>query len=238
MNRLVFSIAIASVTVAGLGAVGRRYHAQLSPTVRPLVAVYKITSSRDGKQQPDRYLTLAVRADGTFMTANSRPDVHGQLLTSRAIELKDRYLIVDPLTESVLSYKPYRTLVVATQDCGGTPDTSVLGFATQVGDRQLKTPKGQEEIKRWLAVDLNCVSIREDIVATEDSSQFQLNQEAISIQMGEPPAEYFDVPPSYQERGPADLDKEVSKRFPGKRAFDSQDVIDKLQKVYDATKPK
>ena len=97
MNKLLFGLIAATGTLTSLGAVATRYHARISPEIQPFVAVYKVTSQRDGKPQIDGYLTLAVRKDGTYVTSNSTP-VGSQLLTARSIELKDRYIVVDPVT--------------------------------------------------------------------------------------------------------------------------------------------
>ena len=236
MNKLLFGLVAATGTLTSLGAVATRYHARISPEVQPFVAVYKITSQRDGKPQIDSYLTLAVRKDGTHMTSNSTP-VGSQLPTARSIELKDRYIVVDPVTESISTYKAYKPLIHATQDCGGTPDARILGFETEVSRKQPRgAPTGQETTTTWQAIGLNCAPIREEMIFTVDSTRTVITKEVISLQLGEPPATYFDVP-NYQERGPVDLDNEVNKRLPGKHAFGSQKAIDNLQKVYETSRP-
>jgi hypothetical protein len=239
MNRLILVILVSLMTVAGLGAVAKKYHAQISPTIHPVVIVYKVTSGTNGQNSnPTRFETLAVRSDGAFMMANSAPDASGHISVERALELKDRYVIVDPQTESVLTYKPYRPMVVATQDCAGRSDTPILGFATEMVSHVSKRPKGQEEIVRWPGLDINCMVLREHITSDEDTGQVHQEREAVSVERMEPPAEYFDIPASYHERGPAEINSELEKRFSGRRVFGSDQVVQRLQKIYDANKLK
>jgi hypothetical protein len=66
------------------------------------------------------------------MSADSLPDANGHILTARAIELRDRYIVVEPMTQSVSSYKPYKPMIVAIQDCRGTPE-GICSMAERVG---------------------------------------------------------------------------------------------------------
>jgi hypothetical protein len=54
----------------------------------------------------------------------------------------------------------------------------------------------------------------------------------MSVTLGEPSAEYFNVPSDYQERGPAELNEEFAKKFPGQQLYD-QAALDRLQKRYE-----
>jgi hypothetical protein len=60
-------------------------------------------------------------------------------------------------------------------------------------------------------------------------------REAVSVRLGEPPADFFEVPPSYHERGPADLSNELESKS-GQKVFQDDAARDKLQKIYDAEK--
>jgi hypothetical protein len=246
VRRLIFVVFVSLAAVAGLVAARYRYNFQILPSVQPFVAQYKVTTSHlhQGQAQPvmdrDRYVTVAVRSDGAEMTANSTPDPQGRLDTVRSVEFKDRYVVIDPYSQSVSTYQPYRPIIVATQDCGGPRDTPVLGHPTELVTEGAKPNQHyrQETTTRWLAVDLNCISLRDRYVKDDGSELVQVNREAISVQVGEPPAEYFDVPANYQERGPADIDSEMQKKF-GRHVFGEGDpaVLDKLQKAYQATRP-
>jgi len=189
-------------------------------TAHPFVATYKLSSSR-----ATRYRTFAVRSDGAVMTANSLPDANGHILTARTIELRDRYVVAEPMTRSISTYKPYMPMIVALQDCGGMPDEMILGYPTEVIQQGRTT--------RWLAVDLNCLPLREHAVWKNGR---EVTREAISVTLGEPPAEYFNVPSDYQERGPADLNAEFARKFPGQQLYDEV-VVDRMQKIYERSRP-
>jgi hypothetical protein len=187
----------------------------------PFVAVYKVSLPR-----ATRYRTFAVRSDGAVMSADSLPDAKGHILTARAIELRDRYIVAEPMTQSVSTYKPYRPMIVAMPDCGGMPDEPILGYPTEVIQ--------QGNATRWLAVDLNCLPLREHAVLRDGR---EVSREAISVTPGEPPAEYFQVPANFQERGPADLNEEFAKKFPGQQLYD-QAALYRLQKLYERNRPR
>jgi hypothetical protein len=246
MRKTVFLVLVSLATVAGLATAKYRYNFQFSPSVQPFVAEFKLTTThlQQGQAQPvtdsDRYLTVAVRSDGAVMSANAIPDAEGRLETVRSIQLKDRYVVIDPYTESVSTYQPYRPIIVASQDCQGPRDTLVLGHPTELVTEGAKPNihYRQETVTKWLAVDLNCVSLRERYVKYDGSELVQVSREAISVQVGEPPAEYFNIPNNYQERGPADIDSEMQKKF-GKHVFAEGDpaVLDKLERAYQGGKP-
>jgi len=99
-------------------------------------------------------------------------------------------------------------------------------------------PKGFFKFReRWYAVDLNCAVIHEHLTTTDgDGKEIQIYREAVSVKPGEPPADYFDIPPDYQERGPAEINNEYGARFPGRSVCPKQEAADKLQQLYEADK--
>jgi hypothetical protein len=115
----------------------------------------------------------------------------------------------------------------------------VLGHPTEVVTEAAKPNPHypQETTTKWLALDLNCISLRDRYVKDDGSEVVQVNREAIYVQVGEPRADYFDIPANYQERGPADIDSEMQKKF-GRHVLGEGDpaVRDKLQQAYQATK--
>jgi hypothetical protein len=231
--------------VVALGAVKHRYNFQLSPSVHPLVAEYKSTTihQHKGQSQPvtdnARFLTMAVRSDGAIMTANTLPDAEGRLETVRAIQFKDRYVVIDPFSNSISTYKRYKPIIVATQDCQGVRDIQLLGHQTEIVSENAKpnVHYPQEGVTKWLAIDLNCISLRDRYVKDDGSELVHVNRDAISVQVGEPPAEYFDIPVNYVERGPADIDSEMQKKT-GQHVFGGGDptALQKLQQAYDSSK--
>ena len=247
MAKAIFAILVIVSTIAALGAVAHRYNFQFSPEVHPFVVVYKTITTHEAPGQgprtdSDRYITFAVRSDGATMKANAIPDAQRHLATVRSIEFKDRYVVVDPFTNSVSTYAPYLPLVSPSQDCGGAADKSVLGYRTEIVTENPPAPsKGNRQFisTKWLAVDLKCVAMRELLVVDDGSEVVKVDRQAISINSGEPPTEYFEVPSNYEERGPADIDNEVQKKSPGHHVFGGGDsgVLDKLQRTYENARP-
>jgi len=246
VRKSIFVVLVSLAVVAGLAAAKYSYNFQFSPSVHPFVVQYRITTIHvhQGQAQPvtdnDRYLTVAVRSDGAFMSANALPDQQGRLDTVRAVQFKDKYVVIDPYSNSVSTYPPYKPIIVATQDCRGPRDVSVLRYPTELvtGGAKPNQHYRQDTVTKWLALDLNCVSLREHFVQDGPEQLVHVNREAISVQVGEPPADYFDIPADYQERGPADIDSEMHKKF-GRHVFGEGNpaVPDKLQKAYENAKP-
>lgn len=237
MNNLRFTAMVGVVAASTLGVATSHYQSPASAI--PVVIVYHDSSLQAGQTTPsgDRFWTLAVRSDGANMEANSVPDATGRIEGVKSLQLQDRYVLVDPLTASVSTYNPYRPMVAGGQSCSGRPAGSVLNhFVEYVQVTKPMTPS-HKPIERWLAPDLNCLTLREHLIVTEkDGKEVQLFREAVSIKPGEPPAEYFEIPTNYVERGPAELDGEVQKLSPGKHVISNPTILDKLQHVYESDK--
>lgn len=241
MKKIMLIILVSLATVGGLATAKYRYNFQFSPSVHPLVIIYKSSTThlQQGQTRPvtdaDRFVTMAIRSDGAVMKANAIPDPSGHIGIVRSIQLQDRYVVIDPQTESISTYQPKRPAIVPSQDCGGPRDVSILGHPTEVVTEGAKPNihYRQETTKKWLAVDLNCIPLREFYVKDGDSDWAQVTREAISVQVGDPPAEYFDVPTNYQERGPKEIDAVMFEKS-GKHVLAEGDpaVLDKLERAY------
>lgn len=243
MSNLRFAAVVCALVAVCLGAVGFHYNLQVSPVVKPLVIVYRDNTHLEGRdRQPDaRSWTLAVRSDGSFMRTNSIQDASGHIEDVKSIEFRDRYVVVDPYTASTTTYKPFMTPFVATRSCLGSGAGSMLGHPLEYVRDDSKNVKGnitQMTRERWLAIDLNCVVMREHISEIDrDKGKIEFYREAVSVKLGEPPADFFEVPSSYQERGPAELSNEFESKL-GQKVLPHQVSRDRLQKIYDEEKLK
>ena len=232
MKKFSFALTMGAVVVATLGATALRYHLQSS--VHPALIVYHDSVVLPSQDRPsnDTYWTLAIRSDGASMRANGAPDAAGRFDTVRDVEFKDRYVVIDPFTKSISTYKPYRPFMSAAHDCGGTGAGSFLAHPLQLVRDTTKSGKLLGE--RWLATDLDCIMLRQHIVdTTPDGKVANLYREAVLVKTGEPSSEFFEVPSGYQERGPAELNEAAA---PGNKPFCNRESAEKLQKVYEAEK--
>jgi hypothetical protein len=240
MNNVKFAATVGALSVATLGVAASHY--QSSVSVVPVVIVYHDSALVPGQTSPssDRFWTLAVRSDGANMQANSVPDATGHIQVVKSLQLQDRYVVVDPHTLSVTTYKPYRPIVVGERSCSGKTAGSILDHPVEYVQVNKPSPGRLTERlrERWLAVDLNCAPLREHFITTEsDGTETQFFREAISVKPGEPPVEYFEIPADYVERGPADVNTEVEKKFPGHHMISNPEVLDKIQHNYETDKP-
>jgi len=237
MNNVKFAAMVGAVAAATLGVAASHYQSPVS--VIPVVIVYHDNALRPGQSSPssDRFWTLAVRSDGANMKANSVPDATGRIQGVKSLQLQDRYVLVDPFTDSTSTYKPYRPIVVGGRSCSGKSAGSILEHPVEYVREDKPNPSPQRLTERWLAADLNCLLLREHLIMTEsDGSETQFFREAVSIKPGEPPVEYFEIPSNYEERGPAEVNSEVEKRFPGHHVISHPEILDKLQHVYETDK--
>jgi hypothetical protein len=239
MKNSTFAVTVGAVVGVSLGAVALRYHLQIPSAVRPVIVVYHDNALLPGQDRlsSDRYWTLAVRSDGASMKTNSVPDATGHIATVKSIEFKDRYVVVDPLTKSISTYKPYVPVIAATENCSGSSTDPILGHPIEYlrSDLRESVKSGVRTAReRWLAVDLNCAILREHLTTTDkDGKVTQLYREAVSVKSEEPPTDYFNIPPGYQERGPAEVSSESEANGHGK-ILPNKESLDKLQKVYDS----
>jgi len=242
MNNLTFTAMVGAVAAGTLGVAASHYQSPASASPAspiPVVIVYRDSSLQTGQTAPsgDTFWTLAVRSDGANMQVNSVPDATGRIEGVKSLQLQDRYVVVDPLTTSVMTYKPYRPMVAGGQNCSGKPAVSILNHSVEYVQITKPMDSSHKPRERWLATDLNCLTLREHLtIAEKDGTEVQFFREAVSIRPGEPPVEYFEIPASYVERGPAELDAEVQKQFPGKHVIGNPAILDKLQHVYESDK--
>ncbi|SRR6266403_1758554 len=237
MNNLKFAAIVGAVAAATLGVASQH---QSPVSAVPVVIVYHDRALLPGQISPssDRFWTLAVRSDGANMLANSVPDATGRIQGVKSVQLQDRYVLVDPITMSISTYGPYRPIVVGGQSCSGKAAGSILDHPVEYVRVTRPSRAPQQPREQWLADDLNCLILREHVILAEkDGTETQFFREAVSIKPGEPPAEYFEIPSSYVERGPAEINSEVEKRFPGTHVIPHPEVLDKLQHVYKTDKP-
>src|ERR1035438_2585312 len=241
MKNLAFAATVCAVVSVSLGAVALRYHLQDPLVLQPVTVVYHDDALLPGQDQrsSDRYWTLAVRSDGSSMQTNGVPNAIDHIGTVKSVEFKDRYVVVDPATMSISTYKPYRPIFVANRDCSGSSTASILGHPMEYvrSEKPDNAKSGFRMVtERWLAVDLNCTILREHLTETDkDGKVTQLYREAVSVKPGEPPTDFFDIPANYQERGPAEVNNELETNGRGK-VFCNKDSADKLQKVYESDK--
>jgi hypothetical protein len=236
MNSMKFAATAGAVAAATLGAAASHYQSPVS--VIPVVIVYHDSALRPGQSGPssDRFWTLAVRSDGSNMQANSAPDVTGHIQGVKSLQLQDRYVVVDPFTMSISTYKPYRPIVVGGRSCSGKSAGSILDHPVEYVRENKPSPAPQRPMERWLAADVNCLLLREHVTES-DGRETQFFREAVSIKLGEPPVEYFEIPSNYEERGPAEVNSEVEKRFPGHHVISHPEILDKMQHIYETDKP-
>lgn len=237
MKRLSFIFAVCVIALVSIGPVTQHSKLQTSSVAQPGVVVYHdnvIPPAQDGRPANERYWTLAVRSDGSSMRASGTPDAAGKIDSVRDVEFTDHYVVIDPHTKSTTTYKPYRLLVSTKSGCNGSRADSIIGHPTEY----VKIQKGGAVIERWVAANFNCLVLREHIVDTgKDGKVTNVYREAVSVKLGDPPAEFFDIPSGYQERGPAELN-EVAAASSSPKPFCNDQAVEKLQQVYEAEKLK
>lgn len=238
MNNLKFTAIAGAVAAASLGVAAKHYQSPVSAI--PVVIVYHDSALKPDQTSPSsgKFWTLAVRSDGTNMRVNSAPDSAGHIQGVRSLEFPDRYVVVDPLTSSTSTYKPYRPIVVGGQSCPGKSAASMLDHPVEYVREDKPSKAHQLSTEQWLASDLNCLVLREHVIMTEkDGRETKFFREAVSIKLGEPPAEYFEIPSNYVERGPAQVNSEVARISPGNHVISHPEILDRLQHVYETDKP-
>jgi hypothetical protein len=242
-KRIAFTMVVAAAVLSGLGAVAVRYNAHLWAAVHPLTVVYSdavFEPPESGQPQSLSYRTFVVRSDGAAVRFNAAGSAEELLRHTRSLVFPDRYVVVDPHTESVTTYKPVHAVLRPTQDCGGSRADEILGRRTELVTED-KSQKGRMNItlRKWLALDLNCVPLREEYLVEDLTvgARYKNVRSAISVAEGEPPVALFLIPPVYTERAPSDVQREIDNKL-GKGAHVSRDpaALQSLDRAYEHQK--
>jgi len=119
---------------------------------------------------------------------------------------------------------------------GETPSPELLAAAGGAGTVPLRTA--------WillLSVGLvlsGCIALARystvvGISGWEKSPELLIESARDIIRAAGPPEAFVDVPSSYQERGPGEVNEELKRRSNGSQVFPHQETADKLQKAYE-----
>jgi hypothetical protein len=216
-----FLIIAGVITIAGCVAVLLYAHSTAETRVQPFTVVYSRSNySPVNSENPTNvaHETLAIRSDGAFVKSNSTLDSHGHFPLAKGVTLADRYVLVDPVTESTTTYGPVKSLVKPTNNCGGNSGENILGYRTELTTREENIKDGTRiTVRESQAPALNCIPLRQEIVVEPgEGGNFRVVRAAEVVTEGEPSAELFTIPASYQERSPATLIAEHGKKMGGK----------------------
>lgn len=182
----------------------------------------------------------ATRADGASVEGNVFTSPDGEHLLTRAVELPDRYVAVDPDTQSVTTYGPEKPPVRAAQSCPGTAAGEILGYKVTLSASQINDSTGvvQTSRKAWRAPALNCFPLREEerTFSSKLGRAFGNVVVAVSVRVGPPPQDLFAIPDGYVERSPSEVMAQANARFPASNVGCCSTPA--LDRAYDANRPK
>ena len=246
-SRLWITVASIAAAVVGWLAAPQIFFAQNAGHWTPLAAEMTILDqSPEGATVTSRKSLLAVRADGSradlFLETNQKPDGKRKvtLLNER------RQVMVDPSTESNTTY-PLTAYSVqkqsqrpACEPAAALEKGTILGYTVYRFSREDDYKQSLVKWDEWLAPDLNCMALRsisEGIIAASGKPLGRQTVEVTRIVLGDPSAELFAIPPTYTERSPSEVFREVDRRRAagvGPKACASCDpsTNQKLDRVY------
>jgi len=162
--------------------------------------------------------TIAFREDGSraeLLHLSDARTSEGPLLRKKLIDIAaKRWVVVDPVGKSVTTYPLtdaaasfYRSVPTATCDTSqAITRETMLGFDVAVVEKTRRHPRNPEEriVRSWIAAELNCFPLREEISIRLNGSEVQKTvRSVVSVVLGQPADWIFAVPADYTERAPS-----------------------------------
>jgi len=193
------------------------------------------------------YAVRAVRSDGSEVTVLRKEAPDGRPVDMKVIlDIPSRRRVsVDPSTQSMSSF-PLPERHVATylskpvMDCmekPGAEHTTLLGYDALKTREPGGPPESQDLIETWMAPALGCFPLREEYTypaATLGGGALRVVKQAVFVIPGEPSASLYEIPSTYTERSPGEVNAEFERRFPGRHAFPEKTVRILDQRYADA----
>jgi hypothetical protein len=220
-SRLILSAAIAIFVAAGSFWVSQK-------TVFANQSVAVVTTTRytsfkkTGAPGLTEDRTFARRSDGS--TVNARhikgPGSMGMITQRDIIDLfLAKEIAVDQTTESITS-EPLTPQFVSAYlkppNCGSAGPETLLGYGVVRDTKDYDNPGKFMRRESWRAPSLGCVPLKETVWIGPDAANLRVasTREALTVTLGEPPAELFAIPSNYVELSPSQRSAEFSRRFP------------------------
>jgi hypothetical protein len=174
-------------------------------------AEYVVTTHNAANVELQNAITVyAQRGDGSnvLLQKTAGPGIPSGLRTVLDIPGK-RMVTVDPATKSLTTFvrtdsdlEPYRRPSATCREhknfaLDPTPQAKIFGFAVMRFSGTV--PASRHTAERWLAPELNCFALREEVTLMPE--QFKHRRTTISIRLGEPDPAPFEIPVAgYVER--------------------------------------
>ncbi|MFN7924012.1 MAG: hypothetical protein U0Q16_28175 [Bryobacteraceae bacterium] len=235
-HSIAFGIAaLAGVALLGFGgkwAGGQIALAQLStplPSTPRLIQFVTSVSNTSASQSDVRTYSSfeAVRSDSAHVYGRYVPRLDGRSYLFRKIVFPNSGMdvaVMDDIKSVSTMYLPPahpertgRLRPDPSKDCASSPAWRFEGretyLNTPVAVFQAKDKSGS--VLQWRAPSLDCAEVKSVHEITDPATgvmKSRSERAAISIQLGEPPAELFDVP-KWQERGPISAEEEYFRKF-------------------------
>lgn len=213
-------------------------------TVKRVQKVYRVST---GEKVYTYESTYGRRSDGSSVEVRRIADPEGNTREQRVvIDLTGkRRLTLDGLTQSVTTYALSEAQVAEHRRRPACPvepaeRDQLLGFDVVRIEERTRTGKGTGfRVEKWVAPALDCLPLRERVFVSHAGDRFELAWEAevTSVELVEPPAEWFEIPAGYVERSPSAVLDEFRRRFPSSCSRCGERTDDILDQVYYAHQP-
>ncbi len=233
---------VAGFALVGLGAAVSSMLASYcinsaaTPHARAFLAevVERRFSEEDGPGEGDVFYSVyARRSDGSEAIVSVTRAPGGDSANSAEIrDIRSRTRVaLEPFTQSKTSYRlspaELQGLEQPRRVCSSSPNperSRILGYDIVRVRQEVVSPDGTKEtFDSWLAPALNCYALRASAAFWDPSSGFQHgphNETEVTVVIeGIPQEAVFDIPRSYVERSPSQVNEEYLKRFPGNPLF-------------------
>jgi hypothetical protein len=256
MKLRLIQFALLSFAVGGISFIGVRSFPTNSLLAAPTNAfLLRAVEQRTAAGHPAelREQIHAVRRDGSWVDISIKTNDPRRLQT-KSITLipQRRYLVVSDEAEGVSTFTLSETRALhgkvgpvdptCVKGGDGSGKLKIVRRDTLIGYDVvvLQEDTGREKRELWQAPNLGCYPLRTISVFSGDAGEIASRQEivATSVQLGEPPAEFFAVPTHYIERSPSQMNIELHRRRTGQIPTFPRDMAERMDKHYYAAQQK
>lgn len=241
--RMVLLAAVAVFVSSGVTGFFASRQPEALSAFAPFVAFQQEQSfSESGKTPGRRDRVFARRQDGSSAASFTVVSPAGETGTVTEIVevVQQRYVSLEPFTTSAmtvpLSGDELRQRLLSGNKCEdnevkqqlalhradrSTRPFKILDQEVIPVSRSIGAASRRLKVESWVALNLDCFALSETVTTPGGA---RTERWTVKIDLGAPPQSMFEIPSTYTERSPAEIDVAYGAKYPGKQMWKPRDL--------------
>jgi hypothetical protein len=228
LKTFLFVVGLAVLVVAAYAV-----HSQVTPKpLRSFFVLETMSSPQSDSPYPQVWTRAnAVRENGSWVLIAYLQNLGPKTTFERDVFDFERgvlTIIVEPTesiqTRAISAHEMSVRKINPVARCEGSSAGQILGFDVDYSETRNSTLYDEgagisthinSVIKKWAAPDLGCFVLRKETIQTRDDGTLTADTriQALSVTF-QPVDQFFEIPASYIERSPSEIDRELNRRYP------------------------